>query len=368
MELDNQFFTFSSYNLGCLRDHYDYMINARMSILIGERLSLEPMEMALIETIQEVACRRFLSKDSVIRQNAERQWCEFGYEEKLEKLFLPPGSEGSIHQKWYERSQAMMSDFKTFPIEINDSRITEIVKKQAGGLGFDDILAERQRLYQKIVRDTLGTDILCFQEADYMPGDLLPFGYASIASNRGKMIQRIAWNTSRFELVQNIGDIAKEKGLVVILRDKTTAKTVAVAAAHLQGCNPFQRVFDLNGIPDSKKGDEQLLLVIQALDQTKADVQIIGMDANVTALHPRLKILLDKGYELDGEHFFETTCSSPYFICNTRLDWIAAKGASIINVPVKSVNLNSLCTNPSDHKPIAAKVHYAATECFSLAS
>lgn len=364
----NKDFTFGSYNLGCLRDHYDYMIAARMSVLMRDRYRKEPLEMDLIEKVQQVAARKFLESDSVKKDLATREWDELGYQALIEKITVPPGNEGSIHQVWYDRSNAMMSDFRTFPIRIEDVRIKDAVIAQVGSLEPQAILFERQRLYQKIITEALGTDIVCFQEADYMPVSMLPNGYQSVQSNRNKSIQRIAWKASRFELIQNLGDIASDKGLAVLLRDKTTQKTVAVATAHLQGCNPFQRVYDQEGKSDSIKGDEQLSAVIQTIDRTGADVQIVGMDSNVTAMHPRLQMLRTAGFEFDGDHYIEPTCPSPYFICNTRLDWIAAKGASLVNMPVMNVDLNNLSTNPSDHKPIAARVHYAAADVLAQAS
>ena len=365
--INNEEFTISSYNLGCIRDHYDYFISARMSVLMRDRYRQEPLQMALIERVQEIAARRFLGSDPITRDLAEREWDELGYQALIEKITLPPGNEGCIHQIWYDRSKAMMSDFLTFPIKIEDSRIVDTVMEQAGSLSNQAILSERQRLYQKIVGDALGTDIVCFQEADYMPVSMLPSDYASVQSNREKSINRIAWNANRFELIQNLGDIASNKGFAVVLRDKTTQKMVAIATGHLQGCNPFQKVYDEAGKPDSAKGDQQLSAIVQALDRTGAEVQIVGIDSNVTALHPRLQILRTAGFEFDGDHFIETTCPSPYFICNTRLDWIAAKGASLVNMPVMNVDLNNICTNPSDHKPIAARVHYAAADVLAHA-
>jgi hypothetical protein len=66
---------------------------------------------------------------------------------------------------------------------------------------------------------------------------------------------------------------------------------------------------------------------------------------------------------LDARNFLEPTCSNPYLVLNTRIDWIAVKGnrtalPSITNIPVSSVGLNSIETNISDHKPIAAKISY----------
>ena len=59
----------------------------------------------------------------------------------------------------------------------------------------------------------------------------------------------------------------------------------------------------------------------------------------------------------------EPTCTNPYQVLNTRIDWIAlkspnAKAVSVTNIPVLSVGLNNIQTNISDHRPIAAKIAY----------
>ena len=92
-----------------------------------------------------------------------------------------------------------------------------------------------------------------------------------------------------------------------------------------------------------------------------ADFKLIGMDSNVTSLHPRLSILKDNEYTLDYNNFLEPTCTNPFQILNTRIDWITLKTnqkSHITNVPILSVGLNSLQTNFSDHKPIGAKISY----------
>lgn len=76
-------------------------------------------------------------------------------------------------------------------------------------------------------------------------------------------------------------------------------------------------------------------------------------------MHPRLNIINDAQYRLDHENYLEATCTNPYHVLNTRIDWIVINGeASITNIPVLNVSLNSIQTNMSDHKPIAAKVKY----------
>ena len=64
----------------------------------------------------------------------------------------------------------------------------------------------------------------------------------------------------------------------------------------------------------------------------------------------------------DFNNYLDGSCSSPYQVINTRIDWIAVKSidksARIQNIPVLGVHLNSPETNISDHRPIAAKIIY----------
>jgi len=77
-------------------------------------------------------------------------------------------------------------------------------------------------------------------------------------------------------------------------------------------------------------------------------------------LNPRLSLLRDADYTLDYENALDATCTNPWQVLNTRIDWIAIKSFSddalISNIPVLGVGLNSLQTNISDHKPIAAQI------------
>jgi hypothetical protein len=204
----------------------------------------------------------------------------------------------------------------------------------------------------------LGSQILCFQEADYMPLTDLPKGYESAQStNRNISLQRIAWDSKRFELVQNLGDTPSEKGFIVVLFDKVMKKNVAIATGHLNGCNPFQEEHK-KGKSDSLKGDKQLTEIVEHLDKTNADLRIVAMDANVTTTHPRLRILPKEGYRFDARNFVEPTCPNPYFITNLRLDHIAVKGGSIEHKPVAGTTLNELESCPSDHKPVVAKIRH----------
>ncbi|MCH9624932.1 MAG: hypothetical protein S4CHLAM123_00940 [Chlamydiales bacterium] len=169
-------------------------------------------------------------------------------------------------------------------------------------------------------------------------------------------INGVAWNQERFALIEVIGDVQRQ-GYVVLLRDLESDKTVLVASGHLSGCNPFCTPANSS---DSAKGDLALQALIAVLDSKEADLKIIAMDSNVTATHPRLALLKEAGYTLDCENYLEATCTNPWQVLDTRIDWITIRSsnqsASISNIPVLGVGLNSPQTNISDHKPVAARI------------
>jgi hypothetical protein len=137
---------------------------------------------------------------------------------------------------------------------------------------------------------------------------------------------------------------------------------VLAASGHLTGCNPYRiDTHPETGLSDAVKGDNELRGIIEYLNENEADLMVIGMDSNVTPLHPRLNILKEADYQIDSDNYIEPTCSNPHLGLDTRIDWIAIKSdntdtISISNIPVLHVGLNSLQTNISDHKPIAAKI------------
>lgn len=225
----------------------------------------------------------------------------------------------------------------------------------------------RQEMFAKYMQQFAveeGSDIIALQECGgYVssPAELkkrLPKGYSVKLSDGKKRAaggDGIAFNTERFEFKKKL-DIGKdgkgnERGIAVKLYDKITQKTVVVASAHLAGCNPFH---DKKG--DGTAGTTLFANMLDAMDKAKADIQIVAMDSNVTATHPRLKELPKHGYKLDCEHHVYPTCVNPLSILNTRLDWIAVKSkdgkGTIENAQIKGVDKMEL----SDHKPIAAMV------------
>jgi hypothetical protein len=192
---------------------------------------------------------------------------------------------------------------------------------------------------------------------------MFPSNYTGRFSSSSHSIDGVVWNSERFKLVSDLGSI-KGRAYAVKLLDKTTKKTIVVASGHFSGCNPYCEVTDpKTGLSDALKGDSELEAVIKKLNSEGGDLLLIGMDSNVTSLHPRMQILKDAGYKLDYDNFLESTCTNPYVVLDTRIDWIAVKAlgtisTTVTNIPVQSVGLNNIQSNFSDHKPIAAKVIY----------
>ena len=191
---------------------------------------------------------------------------------------------------------------------------------------------------------------------------MFPENYEVRFSDSQHSVNGVAWNQDKFELVEVVGDILG-KGFAVQLRHLESGKTVSVASGHLTGCNPFDAsTVDALGTLDSDKGDRELQEIIKILENSPSDIKLIAMDSNVTATHPRLSLLKKADYKLDYSNYLEPTCTSPWQVLDTRIDWISAKSTddavSISNIPVLGISLNSPQTNVSDHKPVAAKISF----------
>ncbi len=232
----------------------------------------------------------------------------------------------------------------------------------------------------------------------------------------------IAWNADRFEFVKTIESVTK-RALAIQLRDKSNGKVISVASAHISGCNPFHpceiktkprklRALEVLGhldseiqaamtlassvLPpiasdekvfkevvegegslgsedavakvevkkyDSMKGDQEVEDLLSKLQIEESDLLVIGLDSNVTSLHPRLEIFKRFGYQLDCINHIYSTCTNPVHVLDTRIDWILCKSSDgsslgIQNIPIPGVELNDLTTNVSDHKPIASMISY----------
>lgn len=383
-------FTISSYNCGGLPDHYDYLRSAAMQKLMQKRHIAEPKEMALNDKIQQLALKikfaegldqriaiwelkRYEPKFDVLIGGIKFSSIKSDSAPTNEEPAVPPdSSEVSYNDKvnWTKLAENMISDYKTRPVSISDSdvelmlkdhiaNLTKIYDNDAINVTSKAVLRKvRDIMAERIFANELKYDIICLQEADYLKKKRFPEDYDVLFAETAHSKNGIAWNKNYFELEENLGDVMGRAFVVKLKvkekRDNEDQRTVLIASAHLTGCNPFW-VHD----NDSEKGDNELSAIVELLNNTDADIKIIGMDSNVTSLHPRMEIIKKADYRLDYENFIDATCTNPYHVLNTRIDWIAVKGdATITNIPVLNVGLNSIQTNMSDHKPIAAKVRY----------
>lgn len=357
-------FTISSYNCGGLSDHYDYLRAVCMEKVMQERYNAEPENMALNEKIQRLALKILFSPDTKEKQLAEQEWDRNGFQRISEQLTASPIEPGSLNASWYQKAESIITSYKVRPVVINDAEVSQMVEAHLRDLTKDmesepsQLLTEARAIMAKnIFTQHLKYDIICLQEADYLNKSMFPNHYEVLLSDSSHSKNGVAWNGERFELVETIGDIVR-RAFAVKLLDKESGKTVLVASGHITGCDPY-RVYQA----DSAKGDNEMNTIVTVFENQEADFKLIGMDSNVTSLHPRLSILKSAGYQLDYENFLESTCANPYQVLNTRIDWIAIKAespsvASIVNIPVMSVGLNNRLTNISDHKPIAARIRY----------
>lgn len=357
-------FTVSSYNCGGLSDHYDYLRAGAMQKLVREREATEPKNMALNEKIQKLALKVLFAKDEQEKLSAQQQWDRKGYRELAERLTAAPTHADSPNAAWAQKTESTITPYQVRPIVIHDPEVQQMLDDHADNLlkGKEVPVTQRTQMTraimaQKIFAEHLKFDIICLQEADYLDASMFPEQYQVLFGDKSHSVNGLAWNTARFELEENIGDI-EGKAFAVQLRDRESGKTVLVASGHITGCSPYR----IEG-NDSAKGDAELQKLVQVFEDHPADIKVMGMDSNVTALHPRLRILKDAGYQLDYKNHLEPTCTNPHQVLNTRIDWIVLKaeeseGATITNLPVSHVGLNNIQTNISDHKPIATKIAY----------
>lgn len=362
-------FTISSYNCGGLSDHYDYLRAACMQKVMQERYVAEPEDMALNEKIQKVALKILFSTQPEEKLSAEKEWNQKGYQQLLEKLTAIPAAENSPNAFWNQKVEETITSYKLRPVVISDEEVSQMLNDHFSDLtrGKEGELNEqleetRATMAKRIFSHHLKYDIICLQEADYLDLSMFPEHYEILFSESSHSINGMAWNKERFELMETLGSIMG-RGYAVKLKNKRDGKLVLVASGHITGCNPFRvESYPSSGLNDSSKGDTELEAIIEVFNQNEADFKIIGMDSNVTSFHPRLSILKDNDYQIDYENYLEPTCTNPHQVLNTRIDWIALNAgstpATLVNIPVLGVGLNSIQTNISDHKPVAAKISY----------
>lgn len=354
-----QDFTVCSYNCGGLPDYYDYLRAVAMHNLLQERYNQEPEKMALFQEAQNLALRITFSED----RSAQIKWDQGEYEALLTDLLSD-----AANDQWYRKSQMTITPYNVRPVEIFDEETQEMLRAHASALtngnemGLDRLDSTIRAMGERIFQHELKYDIICLQEADYLLPSMFPPNYTLRICDRSQhSLNGIAWNHEKFEWLGQIKTDTIGRSIVALFKDLKSGKTVAVGSGHICGCNPFSTVIDqATGIADSDRGDVELEALIEALASSHAEIQVLGIDSNVTATHPRLKIVRDAGYAIDFQNYLYPTCTYPHGILNTRIDWIAVKSSGcnveIQNIPVLGVGLNSYQTNMSDHRPIAAKI------------
>ncbi len=363
-------FTISTYNCGGLSDHYDYLRASAMQKVMQERYIAEPESMSLNEKIQKLALKILFTENTDDKFAAQQEWDQKGYQHLFEHLTATPTAAGSPNAVWNQRVDEAITSYQIRPVVIHDAEINQMLADHLSDMTKNDAADSAQLLQEaraimarRIFAHQLKYDIICLQEADYLEAAMFPTRYEVLLAETSHSKNGIAWNKTRFELVETLGNIMG-RAFAVKLRDKDSGKTLLVASGHITGCNPYRiERSPKTGVSDSAKGDGELQTVVELFDTQAADLMLVAMDSNVTALHPRLNILKDAGYKLDYENYLEPTCTNPHQVLNTRIDWIALKSnpgiqASVVNIPVLNVGLNSMQTNISDHKPIAARIKY----------
>lgn len=361
--------TVCSYNCGGLTDHYDYLRAISMGKLMQDRYRAEPEQMFLNEDIQKVALRILFARDDTEKALAQQEWELRGYQAMFRLLSASPHDLESPNRIWNEKAENMISSYKVRPVILSDEKVSQMLDEHLQDLSPNPEVAMTNRLNNartlmatRILAHHLNYDLICLQEADYLDRSMFPENYHVVFSQSLHSINGIAWNKERLELLKPIGDILGRAYAAQFL-DKQTRKTILVATGHLTGCNPFFVEFNpVTGESDSAKGDAELQTIVDLFESDESDLKVIAMDSNVTSLHPRLGILKKAHYQLDCQNHLEMTCTNPYQVLNTRIDWILfrsnCENASIKNIPVLGVGLNSLQTNMSDHKPVAARIDY----------
>lgn len=312
------------------------------------------------EIIQQVALK-ILFGNAQDSATAQQEWEQNGYQYVADTLASSPIESTSPNSYWHQKCLNTITPYNVRPISVWDKQVYASIRSRLGTPPRSPA-AIRTWIARTIFASNLRTDIICLQESEYLNQYIFPSNYAVVFAPNTHQRTGIAWNRNRFEEVEVIGSVAN-KAFAVKLRDRVNNKVILVASGHFTGCNPYRTEQNPHtGALDSARGDAELQNVVDMFNTHSVDLTLLGMDSNVTSLHPRLRILKDAGFELDYTNYLEQTCTNPYYVLNTRIDWIMIKSpsqtATITNLPIPNIGLNNIADNFSDHKPIAASVSY----------
>ncbi len=183
----------------------------------------------------------------------------------------------------------------------------------------DEIMAEemvtRKHRDEKItgLLATIRPAIICLQEAPRDPNsgkldaerlkNWLGDSYEFITGDNEDTL--VAWDTKQFGIKRQIetpdvqGIKAKELFTIVDLVHTGSQKVVRVISGHFQGCLDTRHDSE-----DAAEGTRQLQLALQIAekDSKGVDVVFFGCDANVEPEHPRIDVLRNASYVMDGEY------------------------------------------------------------------
>jgi exonuclease III len=382
--------------------------------------SVASRDLETIKEIQELGLKWLFAPQEVSNQ-ANQTWMQKRYSTDLRWYFK--NGRATRNQDAAFLYNRLIGPYRgeRNAFSVNDTEVREILNHNEGNpeVSFprprlelsEDAFCKKQ--LRNIFSTSLRKDIICIQEANWIDHELFVLSeYDSIFTHipsegtgaTSPPKAGIAWNNNRFKFIKVIENVAK-RAIAVQLQDKRTGKTLSVASAHISGCHPFYpnqlagkvaKVKDqsfataqlgelteskeeaqLKGdlvaesesldtveiVYDSTKGDNELRDLLEKLHGVNSDMTVIGADLNTTALHPRMSLLKDFGYELDYTNHLYPTSTNPNYCLDTRIDWIAVKKGSIPsvlieNTPMEGVLLNDVTTNVSDHRPIASRVTY----------
>jgi len=345
-----------SYNCGGIEHHYDYQRAACMQKLMRQREKKEPMALAFAAFGETVQLQALFDPT-----------CPLKYGDGATSSFYhDPTQPSSFHHQWYKQASTMISHYQDPHVIIYDKEVFHNILNHCQkvmldhnlpikGLTFEEkIGACRSIMAKDFFRRNSSYDIIALQEADdFIQNKSIPKEYEVLAASQTHSINALCFKKERFTLIRKTY-IKEGQGIVAHLFDKTTQKTITIASAHLTGCNPYVKG------PDSEKGDKQLKALISYLEKDDGNIKVIAMDSNVTAVHPRLKIVKDHHFILDYKNYIYPTCTSPYYCVDTRLDWIAVYDNKsckrIENRKIEHCRLNAIEENFSDHAPVGADI------------
>lgn len=216
-------------------------------------------------------------------------------------------------------------------------------------------LSERRRqklteIFKSTITD-YKPDFFCIQESDGL-SQLSEFLGTSYDAAMSYHDCAIAWDKEKYV---KVNELHKERYSVVTLKNLECNKVIRIASAHLSGfdLSDPQEKNELMTAPISEKGDKELGELANILTQEKADLYILGMDANSTPdIHPeRLQIVENLGFNRFSEESLLTSYNDSVQK-QVQLDYVYVKEGICRTLEGFDYPIDQPLLNPSDHKPL----------------